>query len=74
MLQNIMAIKKKNSQEDDVFDAMVYEGAWEMFLTTTLAFKGLKVTIVEKMSKKILFMSIRHYTMCCDVVARKKMV
>jgi len=53
---------------------MVYEGAWEMLLTTTLAFKGLKVTIVEKMSKKILFMSIRHYTMCCDVVARKKMV
>jgi hypothetical protein len=69
-----MATKKKNSQEDDVFDVMVYEGAWEMLLTTTLAFKGLKVTRVEKMSKKVLFMSIRNYTMCCDVVARKKMV
>jgi hypothetical protein len=72
MLQEIMATKKKNSQEDDVFDAMVYGGAWEMLLTTTLVFKGLKVTIVEKTSKKILFMSIRNYTMCCDVVASKK--
>jgi len=41
MLQEIMTKKKiKNSQEDDVFDAMIYGGAWEMFLTTTLVFKG----------------------------------
>jgi hypothetical protein len=66
-----MATKKKSSQEVDVFDVMVYGGAWEMLLTTTLVFKGLKVTIVEKKSKKVLFMSIRNYTMCCDVVARK---
>jgi hypothetical protein len=66
-----MAIKKKSSREDDMFDVMVYGGAWEMLLTTTLAFKGLKVIIVEKKSKKVLFMSIRNCTMCCDVVARK---
>jgi len=72
MLQQIMATKKKSNQEDDVFDAMVYEGVWEMLFTTTLAFKGLKVTIVEKTSKKIFFMSIRNYTMCFDVVARTK--
>jgi phosphopantetheine adenylyltransferase len=67
-----MATKKKSNQEDDVFDAMVYGGAWEMVPTTTLAFKGLKVTIVEKKSKKVLFMSKKNYTMCCDVVTRKK--
>lgn len=55
-----------------MFDAIVYGGAQEMLLTTTLAFKGLKVTIVEKKSKKVLFMLIRNYTMCCDVVIRKK--
>jgi hypothetical protein len=35
-------------------------------------FKGLKVIIVEKTSKKVLFMSVKNYTMCYDVVQQKK--
>jgi hypothetical protein len=51
-----------------VFGAMVYGGGWEMFFATTLAFKGLKVAIVEKKSKKNPFhvnKKLHHVLRCC---------